>query len=109
MPNGLHAMPFVECRLGDLEYVHNNQNLKLKSSGLIKFSSAHFLHSISSDTPDLEAMLSLKTWTDGGSRVRLELQLIFDDVVIQDISQENFIESVGMMLCTAEVLLYDAT
>ena len=98
-------MPTEVCNLGELEHIHNNQNLKLKTNVHISLSSPEI-----SDFPscflDLESFILSGAWISGGNRLNIHLNFLLDDIEISDLPHENLTEDVGVMLCHAKVLLF---
>ena len=96
-------MPSELYDLGELEHIHNGQNLKLKTNINITLSSSNFATILSSFPLDLETLISSGVWIAGSNRLLLHIHVLFHDIVISDIAEKSFIEDIGVMLCNAEV------
>ena len=88
--------------LGEIEHIHNNQNLKLRTNVHISLSSSE-MSLFSPHILDLEALISSGTWFVGGNRLHLHLHFSFDDIEVSDMTHGNMIEDIGLMLCRAKV------
>ena len=96
-------MPSRQFRLGKLEHIHNNQNLKLKTKISITLSSTEPSPWHSSHVSDIETLVIPKSWIAGGNRFHVHVQFRFDDVMISDLSVRQVIEDIGVMLCSSVV------
>ena len=94
-----------EYSLGELEHIHNNQNLKLRTNVLISLSSCDPVPLCFTHDGDLETLISSGIWIVGGNRVQTHIQLLFEGLEISDLASENITEDIGLMLSDAEVLL----
>lgn len=99
-------MPSELYDLGELEHIHNNQNLKLRTNISITLSSAENLPLLLSNVLDLETLISSGTWIAGGNRLQFHIKFFFDDIVIPELAGKSFTEDVGVMLCNAEVVVF---
>lgn len=97
-------MPSVVHCLGELEHVYDKHNLKLRSNGCITLSSPKsFDYAFSSHVQDLDALISSGTWTAGAYRLKLHVELIFDDIAVSGSSVSQATEDIGVVLCNAKV------
>ena len=98
-------MPSVVHCLGELEHVYDKYNLKLRTNGCITLSSSQSSDfAFSSSVQDLDALISSGTWTAGANRLRLHVEILFDDVAVSSSSVSQATEDIGIALCNAEVL-----
>ncbi len=91
--------------LGELEHIHNSQNLKLRTNVFITLYSCESFPLLSSNQIGLETLISSGVWIAGGNRVQFHVQLLFDDIVISDVAGGDVVEDIGVMLCGADVLI----
>ena len=97
-------MSVHSCDVGTLEYVHNGQNLKLRTNVKINLSPSNgFSHPFALPS-DLESLICAGTWIAGGNRLQMQVEIILDDIVVSQSSGGNIMEDIGVMLCNAEVL-----
>ena len=98
-------MPSVEHYLGELEHIYDKHNLKLRTHGCVTLSSPRpFDYALPSNVQDLDALVSLGTYITGSNRLRLLVEVIFDDIAITGSSISQATEDIGVVLCSAEVL-----
>lgn len=98
-------MPSVVHCLGDLEHIYDKHNIKLRTDSFIVLSSPRSLDYIfSSKVQDLDALISSGTWTAGLNRLRLHVELFFDDIAVTGSTLSQAAEDFGIILCKAEVL-----
>lgn len=96
-------MPSVLLELGELEHIHDSQNLKLRTNVTLSLSQSSPC-SISGSA-DLETLISTGTWIAGGCRLQMHIRFIFDDIEIPDCGNASIVEEIGVRLCNAEVQL----
>lgn len=96
-------MPSVVLELGELEHVHDSQNLKLRTNITLSLSQLAPLSFF--DFANLETLVSNGTWVAGGNRLRIHIRFIFDDIEISDYGDASIVEEIGIRLCNAEVHL----
>lgn len=97
----MHAVRYDH---GELEHILDRENLKLVTISFITLSSPLLAPASCTGTIELETLLSSDVWIHSGNRLQLHVQLIFDDVKVSYPAGGNFIEDLGGMLCSSEVL-----
>ena len=91
--------------LGELEHIFVKYNLKLKTSCCITLSSSQASdYEFPLHIQDLDALISSGTWVAGTNRLRLHVELLFDDIAVSGSSVSQATEDIGVVLCNAEVL-----
>ena len=99
-------MSTVTYSLGELEHVYARRHLKLNTQADITLSSLDASHSSFSPlSPDLEDLVSNRTWVSSGNSFEINLALSFHGVEVDDGSISDHIENLGLVLRNAEVLL----
>lgn len=94
----------VHC-LGELEHIYDKHNLKLRTNAYLTLSSPQSSNdAFSTNLQDLDALISSGTWIAGANRLRLHVELLFDDIAISGSSVSQATEDIGIVLCNAEVL-----
>lgn len=98
-------MPSVVHCLGELEHIYDKHNLKLKTNACITLSSPKSSdYAFPSNGQDLDAFITSGTWIVGANRLRLHVELLFDDIVVSGSSLDQATENIGAVICNAEVL-----
>lgn len=93
----------VHC-LGELEHIYDKHNLKLRTNGCITLSFPHsYHHAYPSNVQDLDALISSGTWIAGANRLRLHVELLFDDIAVTGSTVSQATEDIGVVLCDAQV------
>ena len=91
--------------LGELEHIYDKHNLKLRTNACLTLSSSQSsTHAFASNLQGLDTLISSGTWIVGASRLRLHIELLFDDVAVLGSSVSQAIEDIGFVFCNAEVL-----
>ena len=91
--------------LGELEHIFDKQNLKSNTGCCITLSSSQ---PCDSDVPlhiqDLDALIASGTWVAGANRLRLQVELLFDEIALSGSTVSQATEDIGVLLRNAEVL-----
>lgn len=98
-------MPSVVHCLGELEHIYDKYNLKLRTNGCITLSSLRSSdYAVCSEVQSLDELISSGTWIAGANRLRLHVELLFDDIAVSGSTMSQATEDIGVVLCNAEVL-----
>ena len=98
-------MPSVVHFLGELEYIYDKYNAKLRTNGCVSLSVPQFSdYAFPSNVQDLDALISSGTCIAGTNQLRLHIELRFDDIAVTGSSIPQATEDIGVVLCNAEVL-----
>ena len=101
----LNVMPSVVHCLGELEYIYDKYNLKLRTKGCVSLSFPRFFDdAFPSNVQDLDALISSGTCIAGSNQLRLHVELKFDDIAVTGSDIPQATEDVGVVICSAEVL-----
>ena len=103
----LSMMPSVVrvYELGKLEHIFDKHNLKLNTGCCITLSSSQACnYELPLHIQDLDALISSGTWIAGTNRLRLHVELFFDNIALSDSTVSQAAEDLGVVLCKAEVL-----
>lgn len=97
-------MPSVVHCLGELEYIYDKYNLKLRTNGCISLSFPFSDYTSPSNVHELDTLISYGTRIAGTNQLRLHVELRFDDIAVTGSSISQTTEDIGVVLCSAEVL-----
>lgn len=95
----------VEHYLGELEHIYDKYNLNLRTHGCVTLTSPRSSdYAPPSNVQDLDALISSGIYIAGSNRLRLLVEVIFDDIAPTGLSISQATEDIGVVLCSAEVL-----
>ena len=94
-------------KLIETEHVFHRHNVRLHTTAYVTFSSAD-THAAPFQTiaQDLESLILSGTWIVGRNQLHIHLHFLFNGELSPDLIDTDFIEDIGLMLSSAEVVKF---